>query len=940
MAESIRILHLEDDLSIVKLIRRLLEAEGYVAEVVNVQARAEYLSALENGEYDLILADYSLPDFDGLIALDLLRQKNKTLPFILFPGSIGEQKAIACLRRGATDYVLKENITALMPAINRALQEAESERKRIAAEEALRNNEILYRTTLQNMPIGALNVDLSGVVKIANQSFMTFMDIDKKQQIENTQIVSFPPFIKSGIASYCKDLFEKKNSFDFESPAIYTLKGREVYLRCRGVPNRNITGEIASFSIIIGDITKRKKETQLREVIYNISSDTLKLTDEKAFYRMLQKELGRLIDTSNFIIALYNKHDDTFNIPFINDAQDNFETVPAAHTLSGQVVKLKKSILLREEEMPAFFKKYRIRWVGTPAKCWLGVPLIAEGQSIGLIIIQSYTDVNAYNNDDLHLLEFVAGQVGLSIKRKQDEIQIKRLWRSVEQSPSSIVLTDIHGTIEYVNPQFERITGYSLQEAIGQNPRILKSGEMSQEEYEKLWETITSGKIWRGRFHNRRKDGSLFWEDASIGPVTDETGKIINFMAIKENVTRLKEAEEALALIFRQNEQLLQAITSALIVLDEKETVIRWNPAAQKAFGIEDKAAIGKKLLELGIQWDWVEISQAIGKCRTDGQTVELDDVKCTDAQGKEHFLNIDITNFGRKGADDSGFLILAEDITDWKIMQSQLNQAQKLESIGQLASGIAHEINTPIQYIGDNVRFLNETFNDVKDLLEFFIRPQAETSLQETFRHLSRKAREADLEFLLQDIPEAFQQTAEGVSRVTKIVKAMKEFTHPHQEEKTPVDVNKALKNTILISKNEWKYVAEVKTDLQKDLPIITGFLGELNQVFLNLLVNAAHAIDEALNKNSTKKGTITIRSQVHGRFVRIEIEDTGTGIKSENREKVFNPFFTTKEVGKGTGQGLTLTHAIITQKHNGKIWFETQEGKGTTFIVELPID
>ena len=192
----------------------------------------------------------------------------------------------------------------------------------------------------------------------------------------------------------------------------------------------------------------------------------------------------------------------------------------------------------------------------------------------------------------------------------------------------------------------------------------------------------------------------------------------------------------------------------------------------------------------------------------------------------------------------------------------------------------------------------------------------------------LAQCTEEADLTYLLGEVPQAIAQALEGVGRISKIVKAMKEFSHPGSEGKCAIDLNHAIETTIAVARNEWKYVADVQTCFAADLPPVPCLAGEFNQVILNLLMNAAQTI-----------GTITITTKCEEDWVEVQIQDTGAGIPEDVRARIFEPFFTTKEVGKGTGQGLALAHAVIVKKHDGKIWFESEVGKGTTFFLRLPL-
>jgi signal transduction histidine kinase len=282
-------------------------------------------------------------------------------------------------------------------------------------------------------------------------------------------------------------------------------------------------------------------------------------------------------------------------------------------------------------------------------------------------------------------------------------------------------------------------------------------------------------------------------------------------------------------------------------------------------------------------------------------------------------------------------------DITEKMALECELRHAQKLEAIGQLAAGIAHEINTPIQYIGDNTSFLQEAFTDLSALISRFLDYMAklneESKCREEAKKLTDLTEEADLAYLVEEIPNALEQTLEGVQRVSKIVKAMREFSHPGTDKKVEVDLNNSIESTITVARNEWKYVAEMELQLADDLPLVPCYPGEMNQVFLNLIINAAHAISDVLDEGRAGKGKITISTHVNGDKAGVHIGDNGGGIPVEVQDRIFDPFFTTKEVGKGTGQGLAIARAVVVEKHGGSIRFETAKGLGTTFIIELPL-
>jgi two-component system, NtrC family, sensor kinase len=289
------------------------------------------------------------------------------------------------------------------------------------------------------------------------------------------------------------------------------------------------------------------------------------------------------------------------------------------------------------------------------------------------------------------------------------------------------------------------------------------------------------------------------------------------------------------------------------------------------------------------------------------------------------------------------GALVIMSDITERKMLESQLLQSQKMEAVGQLAAGIAHEINTPTQYVTDNIQFLESSFGGLLDILREYESLRGELGsgpeLSKKLFALEARSRVIDLEYLLEEIPLALSQTREGLGRITRIVRSMKEFAHPGLETKALLNLNQAIETTVTVARNEWKYVAEVETVFDPDLPSVFCIPGQINQVLLNILVNAAQAIAGEVEDKSDQKGKIEIRTIKKDREVEVRISDTGPGIPSSIRDRIFEPFFTTKEPGKGTGQGLSIAHRIIIRNHQGQLSVDSGPEQGTTFIIKLPI-
>jgi len=268
--------------------------------------------------------------------------------------------------------------------------------------------------------------------------------------------------------------------------------------------------------------------------------------------------------------------------------------------------------------------------------------------------------------------------------------------------------------------------------------------------------------------------------------------------------------------------------------------------------------------------------------------------------------------------------------------VEIELRHAQKLESVGQLAAGIAHEINTPMQYIGNSLHFIKSALKDYEKI-SWIAEDRLSCKKESMNVDLSMPTNDLDaidLDYIRDRAPKALDRALDGIAAVTKIVRAMNEFTHPDGEAKNGADINRALNTAATVARSEYKYVAKLVENFQL-LPSVECHIGDLNQVFLNLIINAAHSIADT----AEKQGVITISTWVETDVVKITVADNGTGIPENIKHRVFDPFFTTKEVGRGTGQGLTISHNIIVNKHGGHLEFQSEKGKGTTFQITLPI-
>lgn len=426
--------------------------------------------------------------------------------------------------------------------------------------------------------------------------------------------------------------------------------------------------------------------------------------------------------------------------------------------------------------------------------------------------------------------------------------------------------------------------------------------------------------IWRMRHWN----GGWRHIHCRAFVLRDGSGKATRWVGVFSDVSDLIGLRQ-------QQEAILNATQEGILGIDEHGRITFANPAASTFAGRSQSHLIGTEVasLSLGAPEALESACRAVLKDARVSVLPRSSVASSTPARLLDGAMAPIIESGQAVGA-----VLSLRDVTMEQRLEAQLQGARKLEAVGQLAAGVAHEINTPMQFIGDNLRFIEDAFRDLSAAFVALEEKVKGGDLAESAAEL-RQAR--DLDFVFENAPVAIARSLEGVSRVSAIVAAMKEFSHPGEKDKQEADLNSAIRSTVIVATNAWKFVAEVRLDLDPTLPKISCLVGGINQVILNLIVNAAHAIEDVVGKESGQKGTITVSTRWLGDAVEVRVADTGAGIPEHVRPRLFEPFFTTKAVGKGTGQGLALARSVVNQ-HGGTISFETEMGRGTSFVLHLP--
>jgi two-component system, cell cycle sensor histidine kinase and response regulator CckA len=494
-----------------------------------------------------------------------------------------------------------------------------------------------------------------------------------------------------------------------------------------------------------------------------------------------------------------------------------------------------------------------------------------------------------------------------AIERQRTEVQLRWLTLAVDQSPASVFITDPDGTIQYVNARFTAITGYAAAEAIGKTPRILKSGLTPPEYYKALWTTIQNGETWKSEIQNRRKNGELYWDAVTVSPIRDQRGTIAHFLAVQEDITKRKTAENAL----RDNEQRLRTLfeTVNLIVLglNHDGNVEYVNPFFLQLTGYESAEVVGKNWFQFLPESQRPPMQMVFSQILEGGVHPHYENPIVTKT-GEARMIAWNNTVVRDPQGRALGTLSIGEDITQRNQLEAQLRQAQKMEAIGRLAGGVAHDFNNVLTAVFGYVDLLREDLPPESD---------AQKDLAEV-----RKAAERAASLTRQLLAFSRQQVLEPV--VLALNALVEEF-------------EKMLRRVIGED-------VEFRLTLGADVGNVRADPGQLHQVIMNLVVNARDAMPtggklliETANAELTSAYAELHKPVVPGPYVMLAVSDTGTGMTPEIRARVFEPFFTTKEKGKGTGLGLSTVYGIVKQSE-GYVWVYSEPGKGTTFKVYLP--
>jgi len=884
MGIPLRVLIVEDSEEDTLLIVRELKRGGFDPIHERVETAESMKAALSTKTWDLILADYSMPHFSGLEALKLSKESGLDLPFIIVSGSIGEDVAVEAMKSGAHDYLMKNNLARLIPAIQQELRETEVRRKLKHSEKALQEAEKRYRQVVENATEIIYTIDEKGNFTHGNPTGLkvTGYSLQELRELNYTDLVA-PEHRERVSQAYTNQFRERRPTTYIEFP--FFSKAGEIIWFGQNTSLVIEDGKVVGFHIIARDITERKRaEEALRE-----SEEKYRLLVENANEAIfvIQDGMLRFFNIKNIELIGYSKEELT-STPFINFVHPDDREVTLGRYLKR----------IRGEELPGVSvfrvidKAGNIKWAEVNS-----VLISWEGRPATLNFLDDITERKR----------------GEEVLRESQE----RFRLAFEDANIGMCLVDLNGRLTRVNQKMCEIFGYTRKELEGLTVNDIAHPE-DLDLSPTFMDRVTSGEVEHAIFEKRYfdKNGHIVYGQVSSSLVRDAQGVPQYFISHVQDVTERKQAEEAL----KQSEERYRAVANSaidsIITIDNAGIIIGWNQGAEHTFGFNETEILGQSL-DVLMPESYREAHtvglnrlQKGGEPRVIGRTVELEGKR---KNGSEFPLELSLAQWETK--EGQFFTGIIRDITKRKraeeekaTLQEQLRQSQKIEAIGRLAGGIAHDFNN----------------------LLTVIKGYSQLSLIE----------------LKEDVPlrgniEEIKRASDKAADLTRQLLA---FSRRQILEMKVLDLNTALRDMDKMLHRLIGEDIELTTLLADDLGRVKTDPGWVEQIIMNLAVNARDAMP-SVGKLTIETANVELdgayaRNHIAvtpGRYVMLSMSDTGVGMTPEVRQQVFEPFFTTKEKGKGTGLGLSTVYGIVKQS-GGNIWVYSEPGQGTTFKIYLP--
>ena len=896
MNQPLSILHLEDNSDDSQLVRELLEQDGVKVDITLAGSLADFKRLLGKGRWDLILADYRLPDGTGLDAMKLVREKFSNLPFILHSGTLGEVAAIESLKAGATDYVLKQNRDRLPSAVRRAVAEAVERTRRQQAEDDLRQSEKQYRLLFYGNPNPMWVFDLESLAILEVNEAAVFHYGFSQQEFLHMNL--------NDLRSPDQDAQAASSAWDAESQSVIwrhrRKDGRTMEMEVVWKPLA-FRGRLAALALAT-DVTNRRQAAHYNAIFGKLSHQLSAVTIAATAAKCICAAADELFHWSDFSLDLYSAgKDEVVSLVTITTVEGQRVEIPAspqpktANALVQRVI-ARGAELVSPEEIE-----------GLEGSTMLA-PIRKGEEVIGVLFVQS-RQTGSYTQHDLHMLQTLADQCSGALERIRAEEELRHSQRRFRDlfanSPDAILVEDLQGRILDANRGACQLHGLEYGQLVGKNAidDLVPPERRAQARAE--FQRLATGEVSWLESEYQQAGGRAVPVEIRVVRV-DFDGQPALLFHVRD-ITERRAAELAL----RSSETLFRSVwensADGMQLADESGNIVAVNDAFCGLIGLPPQALEGRPFTVMySANMDWERLIKSHRDYFLTGRLPGKRSWERILHDGRQVVFEI-TDSFVESGGKPRLLLSLFRDITTQRRLEDQFRQSQKMEAIGQLAGGVAHDFNNILTIILANASLLTMQLHDPKALAS------------------ARQIKEAS-------------ERAAGLTRQL-LAFGRKRLSSPH-----PIDLNQLTSN---LSKMLDRLLGEdiaLQIELSPEPPIVEADAGMIEQVLMNLAVNSRDAMPRG--------GRLTIRvahclvDEAHawrfvdarsGRFIRLSHTDTGCGIPAENLARIFEPFFTTKELGKGTGLGLATVFGIVRQ-HGGWIEVETELNKGTTFHVYLP--
>jgi PAS domain S-box-containing protein len=833
-------------------------------------------------------------------------------------------------------------------------------------EASLRKSEESLRNVIESTTDAMIAIDQNGLIVIFNPAAERIFRYSAAEILNQTPDILMPELNRADHKLIVSSYFSTglPNSAIGAVVELTGLRRDGTEIPIELALSRGAHDAPAQVLAVIRDITDRKRaETALKRInraLKALSASNLALIYANSEQSLLDEVCSIFVGVGGYQLAWigFARHDAEKSVEIVAAQGSALDYTKQLRVTWGEdangigpvgaAIKTRQIAIIEDSQTDPRFGVWRQAAATFGLRTSIAVPLIISAEDIGVLILYAQ-ELGVFTAEETELLSQLAKDLAFGIttirEREQNhrtQQQLDRTQRSqqalLDSIPDMAWLKDEQSSFISVNQTFAQNLGRLAADISGKSdydfyPRELADAYRADDQL-----VISKGQPKRVEEPYIGSDGIEKWIETIKVPFRNNAGQVIGTAGIARDITERKLAEQQRLLLHTAIEQ-----TNEAIVITDSVGIIQYaNPAFEQISGYQVAEAVGLNVNLMKSGKQSAEYYQQLWETILAGQ-VWKGRLTNRRKSGELYQEELTITPVLDSAKSITSFVAVKRDISEQILRENELRQAQKLEAIGQLAAGMAHEINTPMQYISGNTIFLRDSLDALLKYAAMFepLMEQVHSKNADSaaIAQAVATAREIDIGYLISEIPQAFDQTLEGIGRVIKIVRAMREFSHPGTDERSLIDLNKAIQSTITIARNEWKYVADVQTDLDAQLPPLNCFSGEISQVVLNLLTNAAQAIAEVIKDQPDGKGLITVSTRLIGDNIELRVGDTGAGIPEAIRDRIFEPFFTTKEIGKGTGQGLAISRATIVVRHGGSIAFETELGQGTTFIILLPL-